>query len=422
MRSLPSSLTAKVKQSLQTIGNNSQPKFKIAISRAKTTVSDANYWTVETIRTKAGLGDVSVAPRRYLRANGGPDRLYEIHVDNGQVHTAIREFPDKLKQGWQTQFELGAGSAVSIAFNGYWKRHKKLWRLITEDKPWISWVDGAGVLWSQRWDDETTKIQIDIDVSKVKMIRAWKNVNIPENDQGVVVGYIKTDGTVWYRSYCQQANYSYIWEHARHITQFEEPANTLNLFITNDYRMGFTIQSTNDQMYWLITPRNWSGMALEKDVITVSAKATIDLQPVTYHNMFTDDYINVSATASATMLFGSTENSVVRVENIEVEGDWGRYIEVDIKHPWYTLPHVVLTDMTNMTTIPIDYITLDGLIRVSNDLEFGINAVVGDIRIVFTNGQNEAGIPYDPFEVTFTPQNLVPPMIPIPEVLEVWNE
>ena len=59
-------------------------------------------------------GDVSLARR--FKVTGSPNRIYEIHVDNGVVGTAIREYPDKLKDGWKDQFTLGAGSKVGIAF------------------------------------------------------------------------------------------------------------------------------------------------------------------------------------------------------------------------------------------------------------------------------------------------------------------
>ena len=132
MRSITPELTAKTKQSLQTLGNVGDPKLKIAVSRAKTTVTDANYWTVETIRAKEGLGDISVAPRRFNKHYGGPDRLYEIHIDSGQVSTAIREYPDKLKQGWQPQFDLGPGLSVALAFDGEWELYRDVWRYRVE--------------------------------------------------------------------------------------------------------------------------------------------------------------------------------------------------------------------------------------------------------------------------------------------------
>ena len=52
----------------------------------------------------------------------------------------LKEYPDRLKGGWQDQFSLGPGSAVSITFNGNWERHRELWRLVTEEKPWLFWL------------------------------------------------------------------------------------------------------------------------------------------------------------------------------------------------------------------------------------------------------------------------------------------
>ena len=238
MRGLSSDLMAKIQQSYQTIGNNSQPKAKITVARAKTTVTDADYWTVEKIREKSGLGDISVAPRRSKKHYGGPDRLYEIHVDNGQVKTAIREYPDKLKQGWQDQFTLGPGTDVAIAFDGEWELYRKVWRQRTHENPWIFWIDDLGVLWGQLWDDETTLVELATGVSKVTAIRGWKELDNGLNDQGIVVAFVKTDGTVWYRNYCIQVDLTYIWESQRQVTGFTGTATNVGLFLTNDYRLG----------------------------------------------------------------------------------------------------------------------------------------------------------------------------------------
>ena len=229
MKSLSSDLLAKINTPLQTISNNADPKMEIAVARAKSTVSDSTYWTVETIREIGGLGDVSVAPRRF-KSYGRPNRIYEIHVRDGVVNTSIREYPDKLKEGFKTQFSLGPGTSVSIAFNGFWERNRKLWRLITDESPWIFWVDNNGILWRQLWDDISTKEQLDTQVLRVRAIRAWKNVNFADKDQGIIVGYIKMDGTVWYRNYCQQIDYSYIWENARQLTEFVGVGVNINLF------------------------------------------------------------------------------------------------------------------------------------------------------------------------------------------------
>jgi len=267
MRNITSSLNDKLKSTQQTPFNNANPKMSVKVSRARTTVMDSDYWMVETIREKSNLGDISVAPRRF-KTYGPPNRIYEIHIDNEIVTTSIRAYPDKLKDGWQDQFTLGNGSSVALAFDGEWERYRGTWKMVTEDKPWLFWVDTNGVLWKQLWDDATTLGQLDTGVIFVRAIRAWKNKYSLELDQGIVVAYIKSDGSVWYRNYCRQSNGSILWESPQQLTDFTVAAVNLNLFISNDYRMGFTIQDTSGNIHWLITQRNWSGMAIDTETIT----------------------------------------------------------------------------------------------------------------------------------------------------------
>ena len=64
----------------------------------------------------------------------------------------------------------GEGQLIGLAFDGNWVRYRKLWRLITSEKPFIFWVDDLGNLWSQYWDDVSTKFQLATGVVKVKPI------------------------------------------------------------------------------------------------------------------------------------------------------------------------------------------------------------------------------------------------------------
>ena len=134
---------------------------------------------------------------------------------------------------------MGSGSSVALAFDGNWQRYRGVWRLVTDEKPWIFWVDSSGILWRQLWDDSSTLSQLDTGVSYVRAIRAWRNQYSAELDQGIVVGYIKTDGTVWYRNYCKQADGTVIWEIPCCPVS---GAAHLNL-LTNDYRLGFSIEN-----------------------------------------------------------------------------------------------------------------------------------------------------------------------------------
>lgn len=296
MRNLPQSIIDKLNSKHQTTYNNSNISMDVYVIRAKNTVDDSTYWTVETIRETSGLGEISVAPRRF-RPYGPPNRIYEIHVHNGEVKTAIREYPDRLKDGWQDQFSLGTGSSVAIAFNGEWQRYRNLFRLVTEEKPYVSWVDGNGDLWVQKWDEHDTKFQLSSGVSKVRMIRAWKNTVIHYLDQGVVVAYIKTDGKVYYRNYCIQEDYTEIWEPERELMDFTGTAVNLNLFITNDYRMGFVIEDNLGQVHWLVTPCNWGGMASPAEHLATSiTDIAFEVTPITYYDTYSNEHIETGIT------------------------------------------------------------------------------------------------------------------------------
>ena len=65
MRHTTTSLNEKLKSSQQTPANKADPKMSIQVSRARMTVMDSDYWTVESIREKTNLGDIGVAPRRF---------------------------------------------------------------------------------------------------------------------------------------------------------------------------------------------------------------------------------------------------------------------------------------------------------------------------------------------------------------------
>lgn len=294
MRIISDALKDKINSQNQTLFDKSDPKMQVSIARAKNTVVDSTYWTVETIREIPGLGDISVAPRRF-KAVGRPNRIYEIHVINGIVKTSIREYPDKLKDGFIDQFSLGAGSSVAVAFNGHWQRYRNLYRLITEEKPYISWVASDGKLWVQKWDDVSSRLQLSSGVSKVRMIRAWKNTVINYLDQGLVVAYIKTDGKVYYRNFCIQEDYAEAWEYEKELTDFTGTAINVNLFITNDYRMGFIIEDSLGKIHWLVTPRNWGGMASPAENIAIGiTNLSFKVTPIKYYDAFDNERIRTS--------------------------------------------------------------------------------------------------------------------------------
>lgn len=91
-------------------------------------------------------------------------------------------------------------------------------------------------------------------------------MNFPDKDQGIIVSYIKTD-EVYYSSYCQTVDFTNVWGPEGYLRRFAATAVSLNMFITNDFRMGFTIEDSLGNIHWMVTEKNWAGMAVAAETI-----------------------------------------------------------------------------------------------------------------------------------------------------------
>lgn len=272
-----SSLLEKINKQNQTIYENANPKMSVVVARAKSSVRDNTYFTIEKIRQKAGITDIAVAARR-LSNYGPPDRLYNIWLDNGLVRTGHREYPDKLKAGWQNDFDIENGKAVSIVFDGRWELNKyKTWGKRTSELPWLFWVDTNNILKCQLWN-LGTEFQLATGVVKIDSLRGWVPAQAGHiDDQGVIIAYIKSDGKVYYRNYCiQETEGLTIWESERQVTELGTGNLGVRLFRTNDFRLGIIGEKIAGNIM-VITDRNWAGMSIAPESIVGKVSVDLDL-------------------------------------------------------------------------------------------------------------------------------------------------
>ncbi len=408
------------------------------LSRGNSPIIEPHYWANQVIRKESNLGDLSIAVRRQL-PYGNPDRFYNVFIEDGEVKTAIRKYPSYYDKSWTEQFSLGVGSACAIAFDGYWRMYEFKWRYINYEKPFLFWVDGDNKLQTQKWDDVSTKFELTSNVVKVKAIRAWKNASYIDKDQGIVALYIKSDGKVYYRNYCQQADGDFTWEVEKELIEFTGVAVNVNLFITNDYRLGIVVEDSLGKIHWFITFQNWAGMAIPPENISVSpVEVSATLIDIEYPDVYEKENISVAPfEIGAELLFARTDNRILNVintpitkidESLEEYQDWGFVIEVkfDFPIPELALNKVVVTNVE--TTTPIAMSSIDKIddftfnLNVSDIIENGINNVYGDIKVNASGVLNPAGYIYDDMTVEFTPINLVPTAVAIPQVEVIYNE
>jgi len=167
--------------------------------------------------------------------------------------------------------------------------------LLTIGEPYIFVISLLGQLSVQHGLDEQTKVVLsDTDVVHVSAIRGWRNVLEVGYDQGLICGYIKSDGFAYYRSYSQQPDGEYVWE-VEHLVSKSLTFKKISLFRTNDYRVGFILESNDNQISWVLTTRAWAGMAIEPENISIGLTGyNIDVVSVTYIDAF-DNAENIGA-------------------------------------------------------------------------------------------------------------------------------
>lgn len=290
------------------------------------------------------------------------------------------------------------------------------------------WVDASGVLWAQHWDNALTRVQLATGVLKVKAMRGWKNKYYPERDQGIVVGYIKSDGFLYYRSYCQGTDSIQAWEMERKVDALPFQITNLNLFLTNDYRMGFAVQDTTNQIHWLITERNWAGMAIGVEtLIAAPFGASVEYDYIEYFEpQHTESIFTAISDVTARLLWAMPYNSILSAENLPDElENWGYSIILNFEHG-LTTPAPTDFSLTDSNSALFQVL---GITHVSGNTytlqTSDFNNAYGNLSINFTGGgitkgENEQAM--DSFSYSFLPSNLIPTFIPVPEVEGVWNE
>lgn len=261
MRTIPSELLDRVKKKWQVPAENAEPEMKVLLSRGFLN----ELFQVFTIQEGAELTDVDVTVKRVDTASI-PAEAFALAINNGVAEVKSKLLPYDDQFPWSAEFTVASGvSAVAIEFDGYWDRDfsTRRFNFVTEEWPWLFYVI-SGSLYAQLW--QGTPFVLATDVSKVAAIRGWLPANGDQsNDQGLIVAYLKTDGTMWYRAYCIQDELAKLWEVERQVTAFTGTITNLALFRTNDFRVGF-IAEIAGETWWTLTTRNFAGMSYEPDV------------------------------------------------------------------------------------------------------------------------------------------------------------
>jgi hypothetical protein len=233
--------------------------------------------------------DLSV---RQLESETAISYIYAICIDNGVCLVKKCEYSDTPGAAWVSEASLGNAIDAAIEFDGTWALSDTPYIFSTEENPYVAWVTEDNILYIKKLNDDASTFIASTGVTAVCSIKGWDNGYTAGYDQGLLFFYIKSDGLVYYRGYCRQANETYIWEVERNITDFTGAAVDVTAFKTNDFRVGINILDDAGTTHTYITYRNWAGMSFRPENLTGTLlDPVVTVTPIMYWSTYMQEEI-----------------------------------------------------------------------------------------------------------------------------------
>lgn len=211
--------------------------------------------------------DIRDISMRQLSESDGPDQIWCAGIENGKLLISRREYKSSSKSviKWEGVYTPGEALDAAIEFDGSWvlRTGSEKFTIETDDQPWIFWItdETTRTLYAQKGDDETTRFVAAEGVKSVHACKGYSSEMYPEQDQGLVLLYVKTDGSVFYRQYTLNTEIkTKVWSNETEIGKGTEWLEA-NVHRLNDYRLSFELTSASENL-WMITGRTYVGQSI----------------------------------------------------------------------------------------------------------------------------------------------------------------
>jgi hypothetical protein len=354
MRNIPLSLKNKLSEKWHVQANDAQPNLRIVATQAT-----SNTLISETIHENipSDFGDVAI---RQLQGEKTPSKVYALCIDSGTAKVYERNLPADLDEPWVYLWTLGSAKDVAIEFNGNWQldASNQWYYLVTEEIPYLFWIGSDNALYVQKWNDAATKLQLDTSVSQISVCKGWRSSLMAGLDQGLIIGYLKS-GKVYYRAYCVQDDGTSIWEPSYEVTELGTGNNSVSVFRTNDFRIGF-ITETGGEMKWVLSHRNYTGMSFRPETVNAQVQDVVcRIVPTNEILALNNESINTSMSNVWCLQYPTTAPTlaVTRTEKLNVDGRYISGFKLFLNVPIFNLPSDYASLITLTPTMQISSVS-----------------------------------------------------------------
>ena len=225
MRNIPTAMRLKLLNRIKAAANESEPSVRVIATQAS-----RNTLLTEPIHEDipAALGDVAL---QQTAGKTAIELAYAICLDDGVAKIYRRNFPAMMDYEWDYVWTFGNAEDVATEFDGDWTMDgsKDWYYLVTEQYPYIFTVEG-GDLYVQKWRDTSSRLKLAENVSSISACKGWHDYTNLDNDQGLIIGYIK-GGEVYYRALAYSTVISdRVWENEHKVTDLGTGNSNLSGF------------------------------------------------------------------------------------------------------------------------------------------------------------------------------------------------
>lgn len=232
------------------------------ITRGMLYTIDGGYLAKRLISIDVDITDMTI---RQLPAETEPSEVFAVGIEDNMARVRRRAIKGGAEVVWEPVYEVGPAKFAAVEFNGVWaERTTDLgFTILTEELPWVFWIAPNNTLYGQKGLEEDTLVTLATNVSTVSVVRGYKSHRILQNDQGLVVVYIKS-GVVYYRNYATQENGVTLWESEAEIAVAGTGNTSAYIARLNDYRLCLSVVGTSGNKLFY-TGRTYAEQAFKSD-------------------------------------------------------------------------------------------------------------------------------------------------------------
>lgn len=424
MRQMSSAFAEKVASKEQTKANKSEPRTYLRITRHDVPLQEKQFIEKSRIVNREGLtdSDIAVCHPTFGRES---TTMWVAYVRSGVLHIKYADNHEVMTRSeWIDYSFTTEATACAIGFDSTVKHNASgLWEFITEEVPWVFWVDENGALKAKMCTPLGVQI-IELaaaNVTDVSVVRGpsgeYGNWNL-----GLTVFFLM-GGSIYYRQLIDGE-----WYDAE-LVQFtglsDLTISEIKAFNTWDYRVGVQILTDDGNLYELFTYTEGIGTRgtehIEFSLADVDATLT-EIIITTTDLKNADEHIEFGAQGHACnySINGEVPRSASNIE--DVNGNYGTTIDVVMSEEVYGagISQFTLTDGAN-TSYTCRYVEYVGrAIRLTFD---DFNNATGNLTVTYTSGTLTTPIlAVASFSVTFEPVRLGSSVPDIPAFAYAEND